>query len=269
MSEDRLAALERRLTDLERRHELLKGFIVPALWDAHDRLYERVPPTVPPPCLACDTSPSTVPFRERVDVCAFGGGRLVRLECPSCGCVFGPIKYLETPPALIEADYRLLYASYSEGDSTEHELRAFEALRPRRDGVYLNWGSGARSASVERLRARGHDVWGYEPHADVDSPFVARRREEISARFDGIFSNNVIEHLVDPAAQFREFHRLLKNGGRMAHASPCYAWSFAYSRFHVFFPLGEAAARLAERSGFTLSAAVDDGDFRVRVFDAV
>jgi SAM-dependent methyltransferase len=98
---------------------------------------------------------------------------------------------------------------------------------------------------------------------------VARRREEISARFDGIFSNNVIEHLVDPAAQFREFHRLLKNGGRMAHASPCYAWSFAYSRFHVFFPLGEAAARLAERSGFTLSAAVDDGDFRVRVFDAV
>src|SRR5690242_10884695 len=126
MSEDRLAALERRLTDLERRHELLKGFIVPALWDAHDRLYERVPPTVPPPCLACDTSPSTVPFRERVDVCAFGGGRLVRLECPSCGCVFGPIKYLETPPALIEADYRLLYASYSEGDSTEHELRRSE-----------------------------------------------------------------------------------------------------------------------------------------------
>src|SRR5689334_8652958 len=187
MSEDRLAALERRLTDLERRHELLKGFIVPALWDAHDRLYERVSPTVPPPCLACDASPSTVPFRERVDVCAFGG------------------------------------------------LRAFEALRPRRDGVYLNWGPGARSASVERRRARGHDVWGYEPHADVDSPFVARRREEISARFDGIFSNNVIEHLVDPAAQFREFHHLSKNGGRMAHASPCYAWSFAYSRFHVFF----------------------------------
>ncbi len=108
-----------------------------------------------------------------------------------------------------------------------------------------------------------------EPHAEVGCPFVVRRRDELSARFDGIFSNNVIEHLVDPAARFRDFHAISKPGGRMAHASPCDAWSFAYTRFHVFFPLGEAPARLAERSGFKLSAALDDGDFRVRVFDAV
>jgi len=167
-------------------------------------------------------------------------GRLERLECPECGCVFGPLKYLRTPEALVSADYALLYSFYSEGDSTEEELRAFDLLKPTRDRLYLNWGSGAWSRSVEILRAQGYDVWGYEPNAQTDSPFVVRRREEVSARFDGIFSNNVIEHLFSPLDQFLDFRTLLKPDGRMVHASPCYEWSFAFTRFHVFFPLGEA-----------------------------
>ena len=269
MSEDRIAALESRLAALERQNELLKGFVVPALFDVLDRHYDRLGPAREPRCLACDTSAPDDLFPKRRDICVFGGGRLERLECPSCGCVFGPLKYLETPPKVVEADYRLLYASYSEGDSTEQELRAFQALKPRKDGLYLNWGSGAWSASVERLRAEGYDVWGYEPHAEIDSPYVVRTKGEISAKFDGVFSNNVIEHLFDPAAQFRDFHAILKPGGRMAHASPCYAYAYAYTRFHVFFPLDKAPARLAARTGFDLVGEEDDGDYRVRVFEAL
>lgn len=274
-ADDRLAALEgaleavrQRLEALERRHGVLKAFIVPAVWDALDRLYERSPPAAQPQCLACGRAAPAATYSVRVDACVFGGGRLERLECPDCGCVFGPAKYLQTPPELVDLDYRLLYADYSEADSTEEEVRAFHALGPRHGGVYLNWGSGAWSGSVDRLRAEGWDVWGYEPHATVDSPFVVKRREEIGAKFDGIFSNNLIEHLFDPAAQFLDFKGVLKPGGRMAHASPCYAWSYAYTRFHVFFPLGGSPARLAERTGFSLVGAEDDGDFRVRVFEA-
>ena len=269
MSDDRLAALEKRLAAVEHQHEVLKGFVVPALWDALDRFYDRLGPAGEPRCLACDQARPNDQFAKRHDACVFGGGKLERLECPNCGCVFGPMKYLQTPLPVVEADYRMLYASYSEGDSTENELRAFEALKPRKDGLYLNWGSGAWSASVERLRAEGYDVWGYEPHAEIDNPYVVRNRGEVSAKFDGIFSNNVIEHLFDPAAQFRDFHTILKPGGRMAHASPCYAWTYAYTRFHVFFPLADSPARLAERTGFRLTGAENDGDYRVRVFEAL
>ena len=176
------------------------------------------------------------------------------------------MKYLRTPPEIVSADYGLLYSFYSEGDSTEEELRAFELLDPKPGGLYLNWGSGAWSRSVEILRERGYDVWGYEPNALIDSPFVVKRREEVSARFDGIFSNNVIEHLFSPQAQFIEFRDLLKDGGRMVHASPCYEWSYAFTRFHVFFPLGNAPKRLAEKTGFELTRSVDDGTFQARVF---
>ncbi|MCC7266012.1 MAG: methyltransferase [Caulobacteraceae bacterium] len=265
---DQKPDLEARLAKLERDQALLRGFVLPAYWSLVDRLYARTPLPETAACLACGFSQKLARFARRHDACVFGGAALERLACPKCGCVFGPLKYLQTPPEVVEADYRLLYAHYSEGDSTEQEIRAFHALQPKPGGLYLNWGSGAWSASVDRLRAEGWDVWGYEPHAEVTSPFVVRNKGEISARFDGIFSNNVIEHLFDPLAQFAEFKGYLKPDGRMAHASPCYDWLYAFTRFHVFFPLGEAPRRLAERSGFSLVGAEDDGEFKVRVFQA-
>ncbi len=262
----RFADLERRLARLEAQTTNLREFLIPAYWSALDRLDERTVDARSIACLACGHEADPQTLHSRVDECMFGGGRLERFECPECNCVFGPMKYLRAPPELISADYSLLYSFYSEGDSTEEELRAFDLLKPRRDGVYLNWGSGAWSRSVETLRAQGYDVWGYEPNAEITSPFVVRRREEVSARFDGIFSNNVIEHLFSPLSQFLEFRDLLKPEGAMVHASPCYDWSFAFTRFHVFFPLGAAPQKLAERSGFRLTGSVDDGSFHARVF---
>jgi hypothetical protein len=266
MTDDRLSALEDRLATLETRERLLREWVVPALWDTLDRVYARTPAAGPVACLACGRSAELSTYAVRVDDCVFGGGRLERLECPRCGCVFGPLKYLQTPDPVVAADYRLLYAHYSEGDSTEEELRAFELLDPQPGKLYLNWGSGAWSRSVEILRGRGFDVWGYEPNAPSDSPFIVKTRGEVSARFDGIFSNNVIEHLFSPKAQFEDFATVLKDDGRMVHASPCYAWSYAYTRFHVFFALGDSPEALAARTGYRVVNRVEDGDFRARVF---
>lgn len=269
---DPLAALERRVARLEAREQALREWAVPAVWDALDRLDARAPSRADPVCLACAHTGPAADFAVHLDTCVFGGGRLERRECPACSCIFGPVKYLETPQPLVAADYRLLYAHYSEGDSTEAEVRAFHALEPKPGGLYLNWGSGAWSGTVDRLRGEGWDVWGYEPHAPVmqdggDHPFVVRNRGEVSALFDGIFSNNLIEHLFDPAEAFRDFGANLKPGGRMAHASPCYAYAFAFTRFHIFFPTGRAPERLGKRAGFPLTAGEDDGEFRVRVWE--
>lgn len=263
-----LAAVAWRLARLEAREARLREFVVPAYWNLLDRLYAAQPPQAAT-CLACGRSAPIGDFKVRVDSCVFGGGRLERLECSACDCVFGPLKYLQADEAVVAADYRLLYSHYQEGDSTDAELRAFELLSPRRDGLYLNWGSGASSRSVEQLRRQGYDVWGFEPNAETDDPHVVKTRGEVSARFDGVFSNNVIEHFLAPRDQFLDFRTVLAPQGRMVHASPCYAWSYAFTRFHVFFPLGRAPAALARRTGFQLAQSVSDGDFRAAVFDMV
>ncbi len=259
--------LEARLDALEKRHRLLQDFATRGLWNGIDRLYARTPAASHARCLACDWSGATTDFGTRIDQCMFAGGRLERLECPRCTCVFGPLSVLDAEPEWISSDYRLLYADYSEADSTGQEIRCFEALNPSRSGLYLNWGAGAWSRSVEVLRARGYDVWGFEPNAEQTKDCVVSNRAEVSARFDGVFSNNVLEHLTAPSTQFLDFHSVLKPGGRMAHATPCYEWSYAFTRFHVFFPLQNSIERLAERTGFKVTSRIDEGEFRLRTFE--
>ena len=258
-----------RLARLEAQTDALRKFLVPAWWHVYDIALRHAPAAQTAHCLACGLERNVDDYALRVDRCSFGGGELSRLECPSCGCVFGALKYLLLPAELVEADYNLLYASYAEADSTESEIKAFHALQPRRNGVYLNWGSGAWSRTIEVLRGEGWDVWGYEPHVQTSSPFVARSMDQISAVFDGVFSNNVLEHLFDPAQQFTVYSSILNKDGKMAHATPCYQWLYPDSRFHVFFPLGDAIHKLAARTGFAVTGASTEGEFDVRVFERV
>lgn len=145
-------------------------------------------------------------------------------------------------------------------------MRTFQSLAPQ-PGVYLDWGGGgAWSETIRTLRDDGWDVWGYEPAAVEAGPHVVNRREEISARFDGIFSNNVIEHFRDPVAAFRDFHGLLKENGRMAHSSPCYDYAYSFTRFRTLFLLGRSPEVLARRTGFEVIDQVRDGEYINTVF---
>ena len=256
----RLAAVERQLHDL-------RAAVMPAHWAALDRVEALLPPDRPLRCPVCERMAPRDALEIRTDTDTFGGGRLERYVCAACGAGFGPTKIMEAPEAVLNADYTLLYEDYREADSTANELRAFR-LMAAPAGPCLNWGCGRWSASIPALRAEGHDAWGYEPAAPPEgSPFIVGQRAAISPVFTGIFSNNVIEHMVDPLAEFRFFHSILPPGGRMAHASPCHDWSYAFTRFHVLFPMGDSPRVLAERTGFRVTDQVRDGEFICTVYE--
>ncbi|HEY8616147.1 class I SAM-dependent methyltransferase [Phenylobacterium sp.] len=262
--------LAARLARLERASERAETHFSAAFWRALDVAYAAHLPQRRLRCIVCEREAPHRDWEVLEDHCVFGGGRLERYCCPRCGCVFGPQKVLDVDEAFMAREYEMLYARYSEADLTEDEIRTFHSLRPEPGRLYLDWGCGGGwSRTVDHLRAEGWDVWGYEPSAQATSPHVVARREEISARFDGIFSNNVIEHFREPLAQFRDFRRILRDGGRMAHASPCYEYSYAHTRFHTLFLLGRSARVLAERTGFEVVDEVRKGDYINYVFQAV
>jgi SAM-dependent methyltransferase len=236
--EDRLARLELRVAQLE-------VFSVEAFWTALDRAYDATLQGRELSCLVCGRTGLRSDFVVLTDRCMFGGGKLERYQCPNCDAIFGPQKYLDLSEEFVSRDYALLYAHYDEINSTETEIRTFRSLDPNRGGLYLNWGCGFWGQTIPRLRAEGFDVWGFEPSAPDSTPYVAVRRDQISARFDGIFSNNVIEHFRDPQRQFEELFRLLKPGGVMAHSSPCYEYVYSMTRFHTLFLVGRSADVLA------------------------
>ena len=133
----------------------------------------------------------------------------------------------------------------------------------------MNWGCGAWSKSIPQLRAEGFDVWGFETSAPMSSPYIVADRDQISAKFDGIFSNNVIEHFRDPEGQFKQFFDLLKPGGVMADSSPCYKYAYSFTRFHTLFLLGRSADVLAERTGFRVASRIENGEYINLVFAAL
>jgi SAM-dependent methyltransferase len=257
-----------RVERLEKQLLLVETYAKEAIWHALDQAYRNAPIARDLSCIVCGHMDRRNGFSIHTDRCQFGGGDLERFECPECGCIFGAQKYLELPERLVDLDYRLLYSRYAEGDSSANEVRTFHSLDPRPGGLYLDWGcGGAWSTTVDLLRGQGWDVWGFEPSAETAGAFVVNRRESISARFDGIFSNNVIEHFRDPIAQFRDFHAILKPGGRMAHSSPCYEYDVAFTRFHTLFLTGRSAETLAARTGFQVTERVHEGKYINVVFE--
>lgn len=239
---------------------------------SHWRLIDHAEQNLAPPdeikCELCGHVAPASAFMALEAQCRFGGGRLLRHQCPSCDLIFGPAKMLRLNAAELEQEYHWHYRLFTEGDSTEQEIRAFEALCPRPGGVYLNFGAGAWSASVQHLRAKGWNIVAYEPTGSARAQVgVVNRREDLAEmRFDGIFSNNVLEHLRHPVQELQFLARLLQPGARMSHATPCYEYLYEYTRFHLFFYIGRSRQFLADKAGLRICSFEQDDLFMNTVY---
>ena len=212
-------------------------------------------------CNVCGSSRQRSEYKTMESDCIFNGGHLTRYICPECGVVFGPSKFVDQGQKGIDEDYWVHYLGFSEGDSEYKEERAFRLLEPRKDKVYLDYGCGKWSKTLQKLRAEGYNVYGYEPYApEMDNPYMITRKEDlVRMRFDGIFSNDVLEHFVDPVEDMKFMASLLMDEkSRMAHCTACYVYRYEYTRFHTHFFLGNSVNVLAEKAGLNVTGYVND-----------
>jgi len=264
-ADEQLASAVREITgSADLGYKQLLRHQISVKWDMVD-LFERqrIPDSVLV-CPLCEYRGEVAGFGRFVTGCIFEGGTLVRHQCPECDLIFGAEKMLGLSEAELSRDYEWHYRIFSEGDSTAQEIRAFQALEPEKDRVYLNWGTGAWSKTIDLLRQDGWNVYGYEPHssATVSSPYVISSMEQLSTmRFDGIFSNNVLEHLRYPVRELSVMRDLLKSGGKMSHATPCFEYLYEFTRFHLYFYLGRSRTLLAAKAELSIADFVVDGDF--------
>ena len=222
-------------------------------WQVLDALDNVLyPPSTPVKCLVCGHEAPKSTYETKISECIFGGGRLERFVCPDCGCIFGPLKMMALSQEQLGEEYKQNYSVYSESDCSLQERLAFEALKPQKDKRYLNYGAGAWNKTTKELRAEGYDVCDYEPYAPTGAdPWVIKSKNELfKLKFDGIFSNDLIEHLRNPVIDFQAMKDLLEEGGKMVHCSGCYEYAFEYTRFHLFFLTGESLNFMARKAGF-------------------
>jgi hypothetical protein len=256
----RLSATDGQLLLVEQHH-------TSAFWHVLDKIYDHTLTDKALSCVICGHSGQRSDFEVHVTDCWLGGRKLERYECPTCECIFGAQKFLDLDDALVGLEYRLLYTRIREQDYTKEEVRTFRSLNPKNGSAYVNWGCGAWNQTVALMREEGWNFWGYDPSAPLNAPFVVREKAQLPEGLAGLMSNNVIEHFLDPVAQFREFHDVLPPGGRMAHSTPCYDFRYANTRFHVVFLVGKSPEILAERTGFKVVDRIRDGEYINYVFE--
>jgi SAM-dependent methyltransferase len=205
-------------------------------------------------CPICEFTDSLSHFKTYSSRCIFRGGKLVRHQCPNCGVIFGTQRMLALSSEQLSQEYVEHYSCYDEGDSTESELRAFQYLQPTMEGMYLNFGCGKWSETVSKLRSQGYNIFGFEPYASETSncEYIIKSFAELKKfKFDGIMSNDVLEHLRYPEQTLSSLASLLKEGGFMVHATPCYQYSHEYTRFHLFFFTGNSLDMICQKANIT------------------
>ncbi|MBU0538662.1 MAG: class I SAM-dependent methyltransferase [Gammaproteobacteria bacterium] len=255
-------AIKDRISTLQQ--ETVRGQIA-SQWRIIDHVESLLPSTSSLVCQLCGVLYPFSAFKVLESQCVFGGGRLIRHQCPDCDVVFGPSKMMGLSTSELSQEYAVHYSVYQEGDSTDLEIRTFHALNPIKEGVYLNFGAGGWSKSVQILREQGWNVFAYEPHhsgAAAHEAYVISSERDLSAiKFDGIFSNNVLEHFRHPLNEMRSMSRLLKPGGKMSHTTPCFEYLYEFTRFHLFFYLGRSRQVLAEKADLLIDSYTVDGEF--------
>ena len=221
-------------------------------------------------CPLCDYFGTNEKYSIFMAQCIFGGGQLKRFQCPKCDVIFGANKMLALNAKELAQDYESHYRVYKLGDSTDQEIRAFNLLKPKKNGIYLNYGAGAWSKSVQILRTQGWNVFAFEPHSPATSHHdyvIGNKVDLLKFKFDGIFSNNVLEHLRFPIQEFVFMKNILKSNAKMSHATPCYEYLYEFTRFHLFFYLGRSKKFLAKKAGLVISDFVVDKEFMCAIYE--
>jgi SAM-dependent methyltransferase len=157
-----------------------------------------------------------------------------------------------------------LYASQlhnpaSWGDTSDHAFinnhlieRSIAGLAPRLKGELIDVGCGRQPYKSYYSHANlvvACDFDSKRGHVDFSCP--AHAIPVVAESFDSVFCTEVLEHVPDPLAVWREFHRILRPNGFVLLATPMY-WP-AHELPYDFYRYPEHGLRyLATTAGFEI-----------------
>jgi 2-polyprenyl-3-methyl-5-hydroxy-6-metoxy-1,4-benzoquinol methylase len=97
------------------------------------------------------------------------------------------------------------------------------------------------------------------------------KKQLLNQKFDIIFSNNFIEHVIDPLNNIKYLLNCLEKNGCLIFISPCFEYCYEFTHFHTFFFIGrsidELCKKLAIKMVYSTKITFKDGQFTsVKIF---
>jgi hypothetical protein len=207
-------------------------------------------------CPVCDFFINDAQERFIKSYSMFSVADIIRITCPDCGTVFGPISILNGTAEALSSYYNILYQFYGEGDTLAYQIQTLGLLKPDKNKVYLNYACGKWEEGIGKVLSRGFNVYGYDPSFKSKCVNIIQDKNLLKSKYDGLFSHNFIEHLQDPVKQFMEWNSLLNVGSEMIHTGQ-YTYNIPQTNFHLIYLTEKALNILCEKTGFILDCYSD------------
>lgn len=224
----------------------------------------------PKSCYICNAQYNSN-FKILNSRCRLSNTDIVRYQCNKCGIIFGPLNLINATFSELSKEYQKIFDSgYKDADNTDLEIKVFKYLNPNKKSLYLNWGCGTTPKTIQKLNELGYSVLGYEPfnQKQISNKLVISDFDKLSKyKFDGIFSNNLLEHLQNPVSTLINMTSILKNKeSYMVHATPCYKYVYEWTKFHLYFFVNNSLNEISKLTKLNIKNTDNDD---IKIFEQI
>ena len=204
-------------------------------------------------CYICDYETCISNFKKMTANDIFNAGEIIRYQCPNCDVIFGDLRFLNLSEEEINDDYTDLYSYYKEADTTKYLLDVFNKINlfipDNKNKKILDFACGDWNNIIPIIRKKGFsNIYGYDKYVNNTSlEYMLSEEELLNHKFDIIYSNNFIEHLIDTLNDIKYLLNLLEKNGCLIFITSCFEYCYEYTHFHTFFFVARSIDKLCEK----------------------
>jgi SAM-dependent methyltransferase len=203
-------------------------------------------------CYICDYKSYISNFKIFKSQDIFNAGEIIRYQCPNCDVIFGDLRFLKLSKEQINDDYTDLYSYYKEADTTKYILEVFDRLNlfipDNKNKKILDFACGNWNSIIPIIKSKGFNyVYGYDKYVNSDLSYMIDEKQLLNDKFDIIYSNNFIEHLIDPINDIKYLLNCLQKNGCLIFITSCFEYCYEFTHFHTFFFIGRSIDKLCKK----------------------
>jgi len=224
-------------------------------------------------CYVCDFNINLPSCKIYKDNDIFEAGELIRYQCPNCDVIFGDLRFLNMPIDEISKDYEDVYSYYEEDDTSKYILEVLNAINLGKQKTYLDYACGKTCKTLNLLNSNGYNVHGFDRYVKMDHPKILSAIND-NTKYDVVYSNNFIEHVINPVDDLNKLINLLDTDGKLVMISPCWEYCYSCTHYHTFFFIGKSVKYLCDKLKikeiYSKKFYFDDNEFTiVKIFEKI
>ena len=189
-------------------------------------------------CIICNTTDLYENFKKFYANDIFFADTIIRHQCPNCSLIFGDLRMLNLSDEEISKDYEDTYSYFTEGNTIQLQFDAINSIEifKNKNLNYLDYACGTGNFT-SFLKNNSYNITGYDKYVKEDN--VLNNIDNL--KFDVIFSNNFIEHLINPVEQIKPILNHLNDNGQLIFMSDCIdEYKVEFTHFHTYYYLGKS-----------------------------